>query len=255
MSSLDSQHVYRYGNKTINYSLVRSRRVKTCEIIINDENSVLIRSPYYKPISEIEDLLKNKMNWISKKQIQYREQENRVEIIKPTFQNNSTVPYLGKNLKLNIIQSYPTKKDSIEFKRNQLFVFLKTDNKIKDHISTPEHRIKSIYEKWLIEESKDIFREKVLGFSKIIGVNPSKITIKNLKNRWGSATKTGTLNLNLNLVKAPEHIIDYIIFHELCHFNIKDHNHKFWAYLHKFVPNYRDYVDWLNVNGKNIIGY
>jgi predicted metal-dependent hydrolase len=37
-----------------------------------------------------------------------------------------------------------------------------------------------------------------------------------MKNRWGSLTKKGVINLNLNLVKAPEDIIDYIVLHELC---------------------------------------
>ena len=61
MNTLNSEHVFQYGTKMINYNLVRSKRVKTCEIIINDENTVVVRSPYSKPLSEIENLLKNKM--------------------------------------------------------------------------------------------------------------------------------------------------------------------------------------------------
>jgi predicted metal-dependent hydrolase len=104
LNSINSEHIYQYGTKKIDYSLVRSRRLKTCEIIINDENKVMIRSPYSKPLSEIENLLKNKMTWISRKQIEYKEKEDKIEMISPTFQNNSTVPYLGRNLRLNIIQ-------------------------------------------------------------------------------------------------------------------------------------------------------
>ena len=104
MNNLISEHIYQYGTKKINYSLVRSRRVKTCEIIVNDENTVMVRSPYNKPLAEIENLLKNKMVWVSRKQIEYKEKEDKIEMISPTFQNNSTVPYLGRNLRLNIIQ-------------------------------------------------------------------------------------------------------------------------------------------------------
>ena len=132
MNTFNSEHVFRYGTKIINYDLVRSRRVKTCEIIINDENTVVVRSPYSKPLSEIENLLKNKMKWISRKQDEYKEKEHRIEIIRPTYQNNSTVPYLGKNLKLNVIQSYSINKDTIKIKGNQLFAFIKTDNKVTD---------------------------------------------------------------------------------------------------------------------------
>ena len=248
-----SEHICQYGTKKINYSLVRSRRVKTCEIIVNDENTVMVRSPYDKPLAEIENLLKNKMIWISRKQIEYKEKEDKIDIIRPTFQNNSTVPYLGRNLRLNIIQSYSKEKDMIELKMNQLFAFVKIDNKVTDDPNWLYTRVKSLYEKWITKESKFIFKEKVLEFSKIIEVGPPKIIIKDLKNRWGSATENGIINLNVNLVKAPEDIIDYIISHELCHFKIKHHSHRFWAFLRKFIPEYSKYIEWLDVNGKNMI--
>ena len=232
---------------------MRSRRVKTCEIIVNDENKVMVRSPYSKSQSEIETLLKNKMTWISRKQIEFKEKEDKIVIIRPTFQNNSTVPYLGSNLRLNIIQSYSKKKDAIEFKGNQLFAFVKIDNKFT--MNRLDTQVKLLYEKWITKESKFIFKEKVMQFSKIIEVTPPKIIIKDLKNRWGSATENGIINLNVNLVKAPEDIIDYIISHELCHFKIKDHSHRFWAFLRKFIPKYSKYIEWLDVNGKNMIAY
>jgi predicted metal-dependent hydrolase len=124
---------------------------------------------------------------------------------------------------------------------------------------SPENRgrlnstIKSLYEVWLYSQAKKIFRKKVKDFSKVLGVNPKKIVIKNLKNRWGSITQNETMNLNLNLVKAPEDVIDYIIVHELSHLKIKGHSHKFWTYIHKFVPDYEDKINWLVVNGRNLL--
>ena len=70
-----------------------------------------------------------------------------------------------------------------------------------------------------------LFKEKVSQYSKIINVIPNKVIIKNLKNRWGSITKNKTVNLNVNLLKAPEDIIDYIVIHELCHLKIKGHSY------------------------------
>ena len=68
---------------------------------------------------------------------------------------------------------------------------------------------------------------------------PQTIVLKNLKNRWGSVTKIDTINLNRNLIKAPEDIIDYIIIHELCHLKIHGHYHNFWSFLKQFVPDYQ----------------
>jgi predicted metal-dependent hydrolase len=160
---------------------------------------------------------------------------------------------LGRNLKLNVIQSYSKDKDTIEIKNNQLNVFIKTDNDIIYQNDIIKTKVKILYMKWMSKNAEQIFEEKVLKFSKIINVNPRRITIKTLKNRWGSLTKEGTINLNVNLMKAPNNIIDYIIIHELCHFMIKGHSHKFWRYLHKFVPNYNDKINWLEINGANIL--
>lgn len=67
---------------------------------------------------------------------------------------------------------------------------------------------------WLEEQAKKILKEKITKYSKTIQVNPSKLVIKNLKNRWDSITQNDTINLNVNLLKAPEDVIDYIIIHE-----------------------------------------
>ena len=72
--------------------------------------------------------------------------------------------------------------------------------------------------------------------------------------RFRSLAKNKTINLNQNLLKAPEEVIDYIIIHELCHLKIKGHSHKFWDYLHKFVPDYEDHINWLAINGSNMLG-
>ena len=51
--------------------------------------------------------------------------------------------------------------------------------------------------------------------------------------------KKDTINLNGNLVKALNDIIDYIIIHELCHLKIQGHSHQFWSFLKQFVPDYQ----------------
>jgi predicted metal-dependent hydrolase len=100
------------------------------------------------------------------------------------------------------------------------------------------------------------YRTKVIPFKKSWSKGKAN-SYKKSKNRWGSLTNRGEINLNLNLIKAPEdiidYIIDYIILHELCHLKIKDHSHHYWDMLHKFMPNYHDKVEWLKINGSNLL--
>ena len=113
--------------------------------------------------------------------------------------------------------------------------------------------LKKLYENWIAEKAQDIFEDKVRKYSKKLGVGAQVVAIKNLRNRWGSLTKSGAINLNLNLVKAPEDIIDYIVLHELCHLIIKEHSHHYWDLLHRYMPDYQDKAEWLKANGNGLL--
>ena len=101
---------------------------------------------------------------------------------------------------------------------------------------------------------KDTYLEKrTQKLATKIGIKPSKIVVKPLKNRWGSATEKGVVTLNSNLLKAPKDVIDYIIIHELCHLKIKNHSQRYWNLLRKFMPNYLEKKNWLERNSKFLI--
>lgn len=256
---LTSKQIYQYGNLKIEYNLVRSKRRKTSELIV-DENDITLRVPFNKPSSEIEKILFNKIRWIIEKQKQQRKKEK--EIIKPTYLQDSTLPYLGNNYRLKIIRKNNNLSkidfDKLEFNDGVFIVKLgnknnKSNNKKNIQNNNEIQRIKLLYENWLKQKCTQIFESKLNQFSKELGVIPNNYTIKNLKNRWGSLTKKGTIVLNINLIKTPERIIDYIIIHELCHLIIKGHSHNFWSLLHKYTPDYQDKIDWLNTNSERLV--
>ncbi|HJT85971.1 MAG TPA: SprT family zinc-dependent metalloprotease [Nitrososphaeraceae archaeon] len=249
MSSKTIQN-YQYGNRKINYTLVRSKRRKTSELIV-DKNEITIRAPLDKSISEVEKILDDKINWIIKKQKEY--EYTFQEILKPTFLPNSTIPYLGKNYNLRIV-SNNKRKNSIEIIDDDNLLIFVDNFEIDEDTELLKNKVRYLYNKWLNQKAKEIFLIKIKKYSKLIGVSPpQRIILKNLKNRWGSVTKKDTINLNRNLVKAPEDIIDYIIIHELCHIKIQGHSHHFWSFLKQFVPDYLKKIDWLNRNSENLI--
>ena len=243
---------YQYGNQKVEYNLVRSKRRKTSELIV-DENEIILRVPFDKPLSEIEKILSNKIRWVIEKQKQQNKKEK--EIIKPTYQQDSTLPYLGNNYKLKIIKKNESKNkyDEIIFNEAIFIVKLKSNKKNSQNKNKESKQIKLLYENWLKQRCIQIVEKKINQFSKELRVIPKNYTIKNLKNRWGSLTKKGTIVLNIHLIKAPERIIDYIIIHELCHLIIEGHSHKFWSLLHKYVPDYQDKIEWLNTNSERLV--
>ena len=67
----------------------------------------------------------------------------------------------------------------------------------------------------------------------------NRVFIKNQKTRWGSCSSKNNINLNIQLYRLPDELIDYVIFHELVHIYVKNHSLEFWKMLIKYVPDAR----------------
>ena len=228
----------KYGNSRIVYSIKKSKRRKTSEIHV-DKKSVEIIVPETKSLSEIKKMVEGKRNWILQRQSQLRQEKPG-----PTYQNNTTVPYLGKNYKLVI--KLAQKSDGISKKNSRFVISLRSKRPSKK-------KTKLLYESWILENSQSILHKAMIRYSRKVGVKPKKIQMKKLRSKWGSLSNDNTININLHLLKADQKIVDYIILHEICHLKIKQHSHHFWSFIEQFDPTYRDKVEWLNNNGKSIL--
>ena len=59
----------------------------------------------------------------------------------------------------------------------------------------------------------------------------NKVTIKHNSTNWGSCSARNNINLNLNIVRLPSPLRDYILLHELCHLRHHDHGDAFHLLL------------------------
>ncbi|MGD9300805.1 MAG: DUF45 domain-containing protein [Desulfobacterales bacterium] len=71
------------------------------------------------------------------------------------------------------------------------------------------------------------------------GFQYNRVFIKNQKTLWGSCSGKNNINLNVNLVRLPEELIDYTILHELVHTRIKNHGQRFWSQLDRLLTDAR----------------
>ncbi len=91
--------------------------------------------------------------------------------------------------------------------------------------------IRYAIEEALRREAKLLLPPRVHYFAKMYGFQVRKVFIKNLKSRWGSCSAVNNINLNLHLMRLPEHLMDYVVLHELCHTREKNHGPGFWRIL------------------------
>ena len=105
----------------------------------------------------------------------------------------------------------------------------------------------------LAEEALKRIPERVRHFAPLVGVTYGRITIRNQHTRWGSCSSKGNLNFNCLLMLTPDHVIDYVVVHELCHRLEMNHSARFWAQVERVLPNYRESLQWLKEHEQELI--
>lgn len=65
------------------------------------------------------------------------------------------------------------------------------------------------------------------------GFTFGRVTIRNQRSRWGSCSSRNDISLNQHLIRLPDHLIDYVLLHELAHTVEKNHGPGFWRLLNR----------------------
>jgi len=65
-----------------------------------------------------------------------------------------------------------------------------------------------------------------------------RVTVKHNTSNWGSCSSKGNINLNLNIMRVPRPLQDYILLHELTHLRHPDHGPAFHAELERLLADH-----------------
>ena len=83
----------------------------------------------------------------------------------------------------------------------------------------------------VLHRAKEILPLRLQQLSGQHNLHCKKITVRNTSTHWGSCSSSGTISLSIKLALLPQHLIDYVILHELCHTVEMNHSPRFWALL------------------------
>ncbi len=80
-------------------------------------------------------------------------------------------------------------------------------------------------------QAKQFLPKRVEALAHKFGFGYNKITVKDIRSRWGSCSSLNNLNFSIYLMHLPDELVDYVILHELCHTVHRNHGPHFWALL------------------------
>lgn len=87
----------------------------------------------------------------------------------------------------------------------------------------------------------------------VAGSSYSSLAIRNQRTRWASCSSNGVMSFNWRLLLAPEPVLDYVVWHEVCHLELMNHSPRFWALVARFCPDHRQHSVWLRRHGSTLV--
>lgn len=186
----------------------------------------------YRP----ENLLEEKKSWVLKRQQEYYSFKRKVP--NRNFEEGESFPYLGNNKTIKIGKGKSRVKDSE-------IVLSRTKVKNKG--------VKDTLEDLYRNEIRKIVSKKIDRYVDEIEEDFNQVYIRDQRTRWGSCSSKQNLNFNWRLLLAPEHVLEYVVVHELVHLDIKHHNDDFWAKVRELYPEYLDSNKWLEENSHKLV--
>ena len=233
------------GDVEINYRIIISNR-KTISLIIDPEKGLLVRAPERVTYRQIEQIVREKSNWIIRKQEEIKRIRSEVE---KEFVAGEKLPFQGEIYEIEVMESGEIKSVTVSLEDGIFLIKVPHDLKGDNR----KEEIKRRLVEWYKKEARTKYKERVEHYRKKLGVSYNKISIRDQKTRWGSCSNKGNLNFNWRLIMAPPPILDYIVVHELAHFVHANHGDDFWKLVESVIPDYREKREWLRVNGYKLM--
>jgi predicted metal-dependent hydrolase len=107
--------------------------------------------------------------------------------------------------------------------------------------SMPEAVEKQIIH-WYRRQAEALLPERIQSVGGLFPArnDPSRVTVRKMKSRWGSCSSEGEVCFNLLLMQAGLPQIDFVVAHELCHIRHFAHNASFYALLEEVMPDWKE---------------
>ena len=204
--------------------------IKNINLRIHHTGNIYVSAPISVSQNVVDTFVVSKCNYIRKAIKSF--EHNNVSYSEMQYISGENVTFLGKNMRIKII------KDSAEFVTcDGIYVYI--------HVKRPDYynRKKNLYNQWLNEQCDTVFNEIMQTVHKKFipyEVDYPRLKIRNMTSRWGSCLPSkGIITLNKRLIEAPKNCIEYVVYHEFCHFIHPNHSKQFYGLLQIMLPEWK----------------
>lgn len=208
------------NGQPVHYILHRSHGRRRISLSV-DERGLRVGAPLRASLREIESVLHDHARWVIHKLADWNDKRPPAR----RWQSGETLAYLGLPLKLEVTPG----ASNVALTPTHL------------HIQTADPAptaVAALAKHWFRGQALDHFHKRIEHFRSHITLEPLAIRLSNARSRWGSCHASGRISLNWRLIHMPQHLIDYVVVHELAHMREMNHSPRFWAVVGGVIPDY-----------------
>jgi hypothetical protein len=214
----------------LSYSVRHSTRARRVRVTVDRAGAVEVVLPQRAPLRAAEEAVRELRPWIDRRLAEAGRQQAAVQA------RGDTLPYLGETLE---VRAEPG-RTRVTRRGGTLLV------------PDGEERRPAI-ERWYRRMARDEVRARLDRACAISGLSYTRLTIRDQRTRWGSCSRSGAMSFNWRLLLAPEAVLDYVIWHEVCHLEFMDHSPRFWGLVSRYCPAHREHAAWLRRNAGTLV--
>ena len=229
---------FELDGRRVPYALRRSGRARWIRAEIGLRTGLRVTLPAAMDLSAADAFLRSRRRWLVRVLRRYE----RLAAIVPdrTLSHGSTVPFLGRDLVLDLSIGDP----GVE-RRGELLAV-----RVRRRTRGP---VAALLESWYRAEAATAFGAWARDLGARHGLSFRKVVIGDPKSRWGTCYSNGTLSFNWRLMLAPEAVARYLAAHELSHLAVPNHSPRFWSKVGELCPAWREAESWLKKLGASLV--
>lgn len=205
-------------------TLRRSRRARRICIRVEAFAGVVVAVPLGVSIESALNVVERHRSWVMQHLKVIREQE--------CFYVRSA--NTGRLVtRTHILEAHPTPAMKLDVRIHDGVISVRFPKTMNLESPQVQHTVRDSVLKVLRSEAKEDLPDRVRGLASRHGFSYGRLALKNLRSRWGSCSPLNNLNLNIQLMRLPDELVDYVVLHELVHTKVKNHSPAFWRLLDK----------------------
>ena len=217
------------NGKEIRYEFKRSRR-RSVTAKIRRDGVIEVKAPLLYRENDMLAFLNQHRRWI----FNHYDKLQNIENQQKKYVSGEIHYYLGEKYTLQVVKS---DKNAVSIEGNSLIICCKNI----ENLESPNY-LETLLNNWYRAQTKIVFNEllpPIIEKFKKYDVSPAKISIRDMRSRWGSCSRRGNISLNLQLIKLNENCIRQVMIHEMCHLVYFNHQAGFYALMEEMMPDWK----------------